>query len=63
MMLLFVVWVSQIVLPSHFGGGGAIQLNFDLTMGFIPVLSQFCEELSSHQLLERYVYNLNWSLP
>ena len=47
------VSIIQVVLPTHFGVGGANQLNFDLTAGFFPVLSQFCEELSARQLMER----------
>ena len=43
----------QIVLSSQFGEGGASQLNFDLTSGFLPLLSQHCDELSARQLLER----------
>ena len=52
----------QVILPSHFGRGGANQLNFDLTTAFLPLLSQFCEELSSHQLLERLACSLSLSL-
>ena len=44
----------QVILSTHFGVGGANQLNFDLTAGFLPVLSQFCEDdLSARQLMER----------
>ncbi|CAI8007227.1 RAD50-interacting protein 1 [Geodia barretti] len=48
------VLFSEVILSTHFGVGGANQLNFDLTAGFLPVLSQFCEDdLSARQLMER----------
>ncbi len=47
--------IPQVVLPNYFSEGGAEQLHHDVTAALRPLLAKFTDEMSSRQLMERWV--------
>jgi len=48
-----IVWLLQVVMMCHFNDGGGAQLQYDITSGLIPLLSQHCTSLRSSQIMMR----------
>ena len=43
----------KVVMGSHFSEGGAAQIHHDITKGLVALLSHYCDDIASRQLLER----------
>ncbi|XP_065905193.1 RAD50-interacting protein 1-like isoform X2 [Dysidea avara] len=43
--------ISEVVMMCHFNDGGGAQLQYDITSGLIPLLSQHCTSLRSSQIM------------
>ena len=50
-----IVWLLQVIMMCHFNDGGGAQLQYDITSGLIPLLSQHCTSLRSSQIMMRLV--------